>query len=819
MRSFPSLAVAGRRLRHSPGYTLSVIAVLALGIGAVTAIFSVVYGVLLKPYGFEQKGKLIVWHETVRELNATLPLLPVNYRHFENLNTHAHFLQSAALMQPALYTVSEGAGHPQSVPGLFVTMDFFKVLGVSPAFGQTFRPTAYEQGGDSEVILSWSAWQRYFNGDASAIGKSLRVGGSPYTVVGILPANFHFPSVSNMPGTSSANGNAYQVFTPSVPGSGERTANTDDFDYFSIGRLRPGVSIQAAQAELDGIEKATAAADHLTIHIGVVVETFGQEITGGVSKSLLLLLLSVGGVLLIGCINLANLQLARSVGQSGEQALRSALGASRGRMIREALAENLLLAVSGVLASIAVAYAGMRLLLAIAPTELPRLAQVRLSLPVLGVAVALSFATCLLFGLLPAWRAGHADPLRALQGSASRMAGEGRGAARVRQSLLILEIGGSVVLLAVTGMVGGSFNRLLTNARGLSAEPVTMAQADLSDPRYSTSGEGYSASKAARNSMIERTLAKLRALPGVQDAAVTSALPLTGSGGANYLERPDHPLPEGEAPLADRLQVSPGYFHTLGIALLAGRGFTAEDRVDSRVMIVSEKAAHAAWPNESPIGRKIVEDGETYTVIGIVADARLEDPRSDAAVFYLPFWKETNSFDPVFLIRGTGIAGPEIRQAIWSVDPQVAIPTLLPLHVQTSRALAVQRFQAVLVAAFCVAGLLLTALGVYGVLSYGVNMRMREWGVRMALGSGRVQLIRRVLFSAVRPLLAGAILGSVGAFAAGQWLSSLLYQANSADGWMLAGSLLLLSGVVLMAALPSAYRAASADPATVLRSE
>ena len=406
--------------------------------------------------------------------------------------------------------------------------------------------------------------------------------------------------------------------------------------------------------------------------------------------------------------------------------------------------------------------------------------------------------------------------------SGFRSAGESRGATRTRQALLVAEIACSLVLLAVTGLVTRSFSSLLTSSRSLSALPVTMAEVQLSDTRYAGDGsyttDGGDAPSHARDSMIERTLAKLRALPGVREAGITSTVPLTGDMSVDEVRRPDHPLPEGHMPLANLRMISPGYFASLGIPMVAGRHFTAADHKNTRVVILSEKTARAAWPGQSPLGHTLEHWNRTYTVVGVAADARVSDPTRNIAMMYLPFW-DYPPFDPVFLVRGSGVAGPEVRRAIWSVDPQVAIPTLLPLRVQTDAALAVDRFQTLLVGAFGVAGLLLAALGVYGVLGYGVNLRMREWGVRMALGSSRRQLLGRVMLDAGRPALAGAVLGVIGALAAGRWLQSLLYGARASDVPVLAGSVLLLGIAVLLAALPAARRAAAAEPASILRGE
>ena len=816
-----SLRQAMRGLWRSPGYAVTVIAVLALGIGAVTAIFSVVYGVLLKPYDFEGRGKLVVWHETARELSATMPLLPVNFRHFRNLGDRSHSLEAAAVLQPASISVGIAGEHPAVVSGLEVSVGFFRVLGVSPVLGRTFMPEEFTKDHDTEAVLSWQAWQRFFPGQAFATGKQVRIDGQLTTVVGVLPASFRFPPISILPGRSRES-KPYEIMVPHVSSAQDLRDNTGDFNYIAIGRLRPGITVSAAQAEMDGLEKATAATDHVPLHLGVVVAPFAEEVTGGVSKSLILLLLAVAGVLLIACVNLANLQLARSVGQAGEQALRAALGASRGRMLLAALMENLLLALLGVCFALPVAFGGLHLFLHFAPRTLPRLDEVRLSVPVLLVAMSLSLLISVFSGVVPIWRAAQADPLRALQRGSYRNVGEGRSAGRLRTGLLIAEIACSVLLLAVTGLLAQSFSRLLTSARAVGAEPVTVAQANLTSPQYEGdggfTGDGGDAPSRARDAMIEGTLARFRTLPGIEAAAITSVLPLTGNMSVDGVRRPDHPLPSGQEPLANLRLISPGYFAALGIPILSGRAFTAADREHTRVAIVSEQTARAVWPGENPVGRTLEHWDRTYTVVGVAADARLNDPRQDVSMFYLPFW-DYPPFSPVFLVRGSAVSEGEIRTAIWSVDPQVAIPTLLTLRVQTEEALAVERFQTVLVSSFGLAGLLLTAIGVYSVLAYGVSLRAREWGMRMALGSGRGQLLRKVLREAARPVLLGGFAGALGAVLAEHWLYSLLYGIASNQPWTILLALGTLVLISILAALPAARRAASADPATVLRLE
>jgi predicted permease len=814
-----------RQLRKSKGFTLTALLIIALGVGAVTAVFSVVDGVLLRPYPFRDPGQVVVWRETIREIQQAEPLLPDNYRHYLNLKTRAASIEDAAIVQTAGFSVSAGVDHPQMTEGLAVSPNFFSVLGVSPLLGRAFSPEETQTGRDKEVILTWGAWQRLFHGNPSVVGMTLRVSGEPETIVGVMPRTFRFPVMSVMPGQATfGSTERYEVFKPLVPQSDELTANDAEFNFVVVARLKPGVSVRQAQSELDGIEKATAAADHLAIHLGVVVEPFSEEITGDVSKPLWLLLAAVVSVLLMACVNLANLQLARSVGREHEIALRSALGAGRRRLFQGVLAENLLLGLGGGLGGILFANIGEKLFVQIAAV-LPRLNEVHLSAPMLVFALGLSIVTSLGFGILPALRSLHVMPQSALQANSTRLA-SGKQAARTRRLLVAVEVACSVTLLIVTGLITRSFSHVLTQDRQFSSQQLAMARADLSSAQY-VSGEamlkdpGTEPGSLARDAMIGRTLDKLRALPGVESAAITSVMPLTGDMSVDALERPDHPVPRGQLPMANRRFISPGYLSAMGISLLAGRDFEDGDRENQRVVILSEKAARSAWPEESPLGRTIRHWGRIYTVVGVTADARINDLKRDVPVFYLPYW-DFPPIAPVFLVRSSQtieILGPEIRQAIWRIDPDISIPTVISLDAQVNESVATERFQTVILSSFGGAALLLAVLGVYGVLAYSVSLRTHEFGIRIALGSSRARLASLLLLDASYPMVSGIALGLLGAALATHWVRSLLYETSAADPWAIGLSVAVLVAAALAASLFPARQATSIDPMAVLRGE
>ena len=814
-----------RQLRKSPGFAVTAILTLALGVGSVTAVFSVVKGVLLQPYAFRDPGQVIVWRETIREMQRVVPLMPDNYRHYLNLKTHANSIQDAAIIQNPVFSISTGVDHPHMTEGLAVSPNFFSVLGVNPLMGRTFAQEEAQSGRDKEIILTWGAWQRLFHGNPSILGMTLRVGDEAQTIVGVLPKSFRFPVVSMMPGQATyGSTERYEIFKPLVPSQEELTVNDGDFNYLVVARLKPGVSVQQAQGELDGIEKATAAADHLAIHLSVVVQPFSQEITGDVSKPLWLLFAAVTGVLLMACVNLANLQIARGVAREPETALRAALGAGRARLLQAVLIENLLLGFAGGLGGIAFALIGEKLLLQTA-ANLPRMNEVHLSAPMLSFALALSVLTSLGFGILPALRSLRVLPQGALQSSSTRLSSN-KQAVRSRRLLVAVEVACSVTLLIVTALITRSFSHLLTQDRQFNSQHVVMARTDLSEPRYS-SGEnmpqnpGADPGSLARDSMIARTLDRLHSLPGVQSVAITNVIPLSGDMSVDGLVRPDHPVPAGQTPLANRRFISPGYFDAMEIPLLARRDFNQQDRDNPRVLILSDKTAKTMFPGENPLGRTIRHWERIYTIVGIAADARINDLKRNAPVFYLPYW-DFPPLNPVFLVRSSQTIqtlGPVMRQAIWSIDPDISIPTVISLDTQVDESVATDRFQAIILSSFGGAALLLAVLGIYGVLAYSVSLRTQEFGIRIALGSSRATLARLVLRDASYPVLSGIALGLLGAAAAARWVSSILYETSAIDPWAIGLSMALLLIAALLASLIPLRKATSVDPMIALRAE
>jgi predicted permease len=814
---------AVRQLRKSPGFALTAILTLALGIGAATSVFSVVNAVLLKPFAFRDPDRLVVMREVVEgEVRSERTATPDNYRHFLRLKKDAKTIEDAAIFSQNGVSVSRNDDHPRIVGAVSASPNLFRLIGVQPILGRDFVEGDAKKGADDVVVLSYEGWQRFFAGDSAVIGKTLRIGGQPITVIGVLPPAMRFPQIALAPKIAfQETAREALLFQPAVPSERDLNADMGNFNYKAIARLKPGVTVAQANAELEALQKAYTLSAHLPLHFGIALTPLTEDVASGVSGALWLLFAAVGAVLLIACVNLANLQLARAVNAERETAVRAALGASRGQLVTSRLAESLVLAFAGGAAGIALAFGGVRLLIALAPGNIPRLDEVQVSLPVLVFSGGLSIAAAIMFGMLPALRSLRVAPQAALQANSTRAANTQEGN-RIRNMMVAAQVACTVVLLIVTSLVLRSFSRLLRQDRGFDTSHITMAQTDLFAPAYENEGPK---GNAAKQSFADRTLAALRQLPGVQSVALTSVTPLTGETWVDTLSRPDHPVPAGKQPPINVRWINPDYLPTMQSSLVAGRNFVAADRANPYVALISERTAREGFPGENPVGRKISDivpdDKHPLTVIGVVADARINGLKDNAAMVYVPYWAFT-PWTLSFLVRSSQpseVLIPEMRRAIWQIDSQVAIPTLKSMDDQVSDSVATDRFQAMVLSGFGTAALLLALLGVYGVLTYSVSLRRQEFGIRIALGSGKSALIRLVLRQAAYPVLLGTGVGLTMALIALRWVRSLLYQPPVMDPLAVGGSVLLLLVAATIAAMVPARRAASTDPMRALRTE
>jgi predicted permease len=813
---------AVRQLRRSPGFALTAILTLALGIGAATSVFSVVDAVLLKPFAFREPDRLVVLREVEDEPHSGRISIPVNYRHFLQLKKAATTLEDAAIFQQAGLSVSPSGEHPRIVGAVTASPNLFQVLGVQPMLGRGFIDSDAQKGSDGVVVLSYEGWQTLFAGDPKVVGQTLRIGGQPTTVVGVLPSGVRLPLIALAPKIAfQETARDALLFQPLVPSDRDLNEDIGNFNYKAIARLKPGVTLVQANAELEGLQQSYRLSAHLPVHFGVALTPLANDVTSGISGALWLLFAAVGAVLLIACVNLANLQLARAVNAERETAVRAALGASRGQLVRSRLTESLVLALAGGAAGIAIAFGGVRLLLAVAPANIPRLDEVKVSMPVLLFSAGLSIAAAIVFGILPALRSLGVAPQVALQANSTRAANTQEGQ-RTRSLMVAAQVACTVVLLIVTSLALRSFSHLLLQNRGFDSSHVTLAQVDLFAPQY---GDFLKSADSAKLGFTDRTLASLNQLPGVQSVALTSATPLTGETWVDTLNRPDRPIPPAEQPPINVRFINPDYLTTMQIPLVSGRNIEAADRANPYVALISERTAREAFAGEDPVGKKInpIAPGDNHpmTVIGVVADTRINGLKDTAAMVYVPYWAFT-PWTLSFLVRSSQPSDamiPEMRRAIWQIDPQVAIPTLKSMDEQVSDSVAADRFQAIVLSGFGGAALLLALLGVYGVLAYSVSLRRQEFGIRIALGSGKSALIGLVLRQAAQPVLLGTGVGLAVALVALRWVRSLLYQTPVMDPLAVGGSVLLLLVAAAIAALVPARRAASTDPMRALRAE
>jgi len=797
---FQDLRFGLRMLLKNPGFTLVATLTLALGIGANTAIFSVVNALILRPLPYPDSERLVWVEEVSKKTNNSQPAWGA---HFLDWQEHSRTLESIAAQDGGTRTLT-GAGEPERVEVGQISASFLRLFGVQPLTGgRNFSAAEDKPGGDRVAILSHALWQRRYNGNQDIVGRSVTLNDANFTVIGVAPKNFRY--FQN-----------FDVWLPLALDPVAQLAGETRYYGTTVARLKPGVSIEQAQAEMDALSQRyemTRPEGKSRIESRTRLVPLQDYLLGERRRPLLVLLGAVGLVLLIACANVANLMLARAGAREKELAIRGALGAGRLRLARQLLTECLLLATAGSAAGLLLASWITGLIGSLNSTnalgEMGRVAAITIDLRVLGFTLLITLVTGLLFGLLPALRLSRTDLNVSLK-EGGRGGLHGRG---LRNALMVSEVALAIVLLIGAGLLIRSFVKLLDVNPGYRAENLLTAKIAL-PPRYRDNSQ--------RAQFYERILQRLAALPGVTSVGATSHLPLTGYNmGATLRVEGRAPHPGEREPSAPVARVSPDYFRTMGISLRAGRLINDGDTQDAPdVALLTETLALRLFPNEDPLGKRLSVAGLAATIIGVVNDIRYTglDGEVEQAV-YLSYRQLPRS-GMALVLRGAvepSSLAPALRNAVREIDPALPLYDVMTMNERLSNSVAARRFNLLLLGGFAALALLLAGVGVYGVISYVVTQRTHEIGVRMALGAQKADIARLFVKQGMALVLRGVALGSVGAFALTRVMKSLLFDVSPTDPLTFAVITLLLLGVALLACWIPARRATRVDLMITLR--
>jgi putative ABC transport system permease protein len=800
---------AFRVLVTTPAFTALIVVVLGLGIGANTAIFSIVYGVLLKPLPFSDPSRLVVVQGVHRgdEGNGDNAAYP----DFADWKLQATTIDPIAGYATGAATMT-GAGEATSIDAAFVTPELLPLLGVHPSAGRTFRPEDGIKRAAPVALISENLWRRRFDADPFAVGRSVTLDGTSFTIVGVMPAQFEFPYQADR----------IELWLPmsSLPFTANFMEQRGASFMNVVGRLRPGATVEQANAELAAIAKRLAETYPQTnASRGARVRPLQDDLVANYRRGLMMLLYAVAAVLLIACANVANLLLARGAARQKEIAIRAALGAGRGRIVRQLLIESLVLSLAAGLAGVLFAMWGVAGLVAASPIEIPRLHAVDIDGTVLGFTMLVSGLTGVLFGVAPAFHLAGANAGETLK-DAGR-GSSGARSARTRHGLVVAEVALSLVLLTAAGLLVRSFMQLQRVDPGFVPQRAVAMSLLLPGARYPTPD-----SQVAFYHRLVRTAASGGALPGAESIGIATTLPMSGSDLGLGFTIEGRPAPNpGDRPSAGAFAVSPDYFRTMGIPIRRGRGFTArDDEKAPKVMIVSETLARRHFPGEDPVGKRITIGYRSTSceIVGVVADVKTADLSEEGGPqIYTPFPQTPWPFMAIAVRTASdplALAGP-LRRMLMSLDPDQPGSEVTTIEQYLSRAVATPRFNALLIASFAGLALFLAACGLYGVMSYSVAQRRREIGIRMALGAQPGDVRGMVVSQALAMGLAGLGIGLVAAFLASRLLDNLLFEVNPADPATFAVVSVMLLAVVLAAAYLPARRATRVDPILALRAE
>jgi len=796
---------AARTLRLNPGFAAVAIVTLALGIGGTTAIFSVLDPVLIRPLPYAEPDRLV----SVASYFPSIKLETLASADFAQFARESHTFASLAVYPHGLDTLKlDAGGGSVRATATRLSPSFFPTLEVQPLLGRAFRDDESRPEAANVAIVSFGLWQRVFGGDAAVVGKRIALDGEPYTVIGVMPATFRFPEEEKV-----------DLFTP-LPMDDARLQHGENMRMWrGIGRLKPGVTLAEAHADLETIFARIRAKYQWFYRNDVQLRIVPLHLhqVRDVRTGLLILAGAVGFVLLIACANVAHVMLARAAGRAKEIAVRAALGAGRLRLVRQLFAESVLIGVLGGGCGSWFAFAGLRAAAHVLPADIPHIDEVAVNLRVLVFAGLVSVAASALFGLAPVLAALRTDLIETLKLGGSGRAGRRRS---LRGTLLTAEIAFSMVLLAGAALLMESLWRLENVPLGFQAERVVVASIPVQGTSY--------AKRSQQGEFLDAALARAARIPGVVSAAVADSLPPEGNGGIQTFSREDRPLPEpghrGDNMI--RRGVTPGYFRTMGIPLLRGRDFSTDDTEHApEVMIVNQALVRRYFPGEDPIGKRIGglrPDISWKTIVGVTGDEKNDGIRpASQPEAYSPLTQEPELEVPALIVRTA--ANPRdtvvlLRSELRNLDKKLPV-TVQPMPDQLAELLARPRFQTLMMAIFSALALAMAAVGVYGVASWSVAQRTREIGVRMALGAAPGDVLRLVLRGALGPLGLGLAAGTMGALATTRYLESLLFGVKPNDTRTLAAAGCVLAATALLATYIPARRAAGANPAVTLRSE
>ena len=806
---FQDLRFAVRQMAQRPGFTAIILLTMALGIGANAAIFSVLDAVLLRPLPYNQPERLIKVWTRFTGIGAPNDQNWVSAPELRDLQQLNHSFSDLAAVSGGSFNLGI-KGSPQRVVGAAVTPNLFSMLGVQPQFGRNFLPEEAQPGRDHEVILSHALWRRVFAANPNIVGTTIRIDGAPYSVIGIMPPGFAYPDESEIWGPLA--------FSPDDLSENSRGSHGLEV----LGRIKPGLSLAQVQSDMDRVSRTMieqhASYPYNKFNFGIILHPLLEETVGDVKPSLMVLMAAVGLVLLIACANIANLMLTRSTERQQEMETRLALGATGSRLARQLITESVALALAGGLIGLAITPLILRGLVNLAEKTLPRAVHTSIDLRALALTAAVSILTGVLFGLAPALQASRKHNFDVLKSGRNT---EGKRPRRLRNILVICETAFSLLLVAGAGLLIRSFEQILKVDPGFRPDNVLTMRVSLPDATYSKPEQ----IRAFYSSLVER----VQHLPGVQYAGAVTGLPLAGEGGSGTTTIDTQSVPlENRTPEADLRTATPDYFRAMNISLVRGRFFEPRDTDGTpNVAIVDESLAETYWPNQDPIGKRVHFGGiqsksPWRTIVGVVHHVRNRTLEAPSRVeLYVP--EDQVPFNGMTLaVRTSGnplSLVPTIQREVASIDPDLPVYRVRTMNEIMGESLQRRRLALTLLAGFAGLALLLAAIGIYGVTSYGVAQRKTEIGVRMALGANRGQVLGMIMRSGMTTIAIGLAVGIVLSFALTRLMSGLLFSVHASDPLALAGAAFVLVFAALVAIFIPARRATKVNPMSALRYE